>query len=431
MYFLSALPRITRWNLGFELLHGLAAGTLGGLILLAQVVAVGSLGDTGLAVTIMVAAMPACALLLPLWAAAAHRYRLQHLAVVSGTLRCLPFLAVGWVDHALVLAGLVVLYYLFGGAHALAVPALYKYTYPDSHRGRVLGWLRWTQHLVAVPVVLGGAWLLDREPMSFQFLFPFGGVIGLLGMFAYAAIHIPHDDPKARAEVVELPSVGALIRVWRQDTGFRIFQTTIFLTGAGFMMTRPIWLVLLRHPDPTLGFGLSGLEVSLLVMVMPLALGGLTAPFWGALIDRTSPVAGRIAFAWMGLFAYLAMFISFWWHWLALAYVAAILRGVVLGAAELATTTGNLYFAARAERAALYEAVSAVSQGLRGMSMPFLGQLLFQLISVQVFLVAMLLNVWSLVLAVRLWRLDARQRLPVLASPTDAAFRAADRPTPF
>ena len=88
-------------------------------------------------------------------------------------------------------------------------------------------------------------------------------------------------------------------------------------------------------------------------MIFPVILGGITSPFWGWLIDRTSPVAGRVAFALMGIPAYFALFASFYFDWLFLAFLGAALRGVVLGAAEVSTTTGNLYFADKPERAAL------------------------------------------------------------------------------
>jgi hypothetical protein len=78
----------------------------------------------------------------------------------------------------------------------------------------------------------------------------------------------------------------------------------------------------------------------------------------------------------------------------------------VLGAAEVATTAGNLYFSVYRERAALYESISSLFQGIRGLCMPVLGWLLFLALHEWLFLVPTVLNAWSLWLALKLWKLD-------------------------
>ena len=120
---LRDLDQNTRRNFGLELIYGVGDGVLNGLILVAQVVAVGSLGDRSQAATNMVAARPALALLLPLWAQVARRYRLFDLVLVGGTLRCLPLIAVGWIDQSWQLALVVMFYYLLGGPATLAIPS--------------------------------------------------------------------------------------------------------------------------------------------------------------------------------------------------------------------------------------------------------------------------------------------------------------------
>jgi len=398
---LNELPAPMRRSLILEAAYSISAGVVNGLVLLSQVTVLGSLQGDAAAVTVITAAMPGSAILQPIWASAARRYRLQTLALVSGAFRCLPLLVIGLITRPWPFTLAIVAYYIVSGPHSLAVPSLYKYNYADSHQGRIIGILRMIQHGMAMPIMLGGAWWLDREPAAYQLIYPLGGLIGLIGLVFYWLLRIPHDDPRERARKSERPTWNNIRTVLREDHNFRLFQSTIFLTGAGFLMSRPIWLYLLRDE-----FRLSQVELTVLVMVMPFVLGALTSPAWGLLIDRTSPVAGRVAFAWLGIFAYAALFLSFYAHWLWLAYLGAVLRGSVLGAAEVATTTGNLYFSVRRERAALYESISSLFQGIRGLLMPFVGWLLFQEVHLFIFLVPTGLNLWSLVLALQLWRRD-------------------------
>jgi hypothetical protein len=240
-------------------------------------------------------------------------------------------------------------------------------------------------------------------------------------------MEIPDDQPQERAAKCELPTPKEIWGVLRRDALFRLFQATIFLTGAGFLMSRPIWIYLLDRV-----FHLSQLEIAFLVQVLPILLGAITSPWWGLLIDRTSPVAGRVVFAWMGVFAYGALFVSFWQSWLVMAWIGAILRGIVLGASEVAQTTGNLYFALHKERAPLYESISSVFQGLRGLVLPFCGLALFSWIGTYIFLVPVLLNFWSLWLAWRLWEMEhpLRERIKVLSSspPVESATQPEAEP---
>ena len=418
---LRALPPTMRRNLAFELAYSATAGVVSGLAYLAPVAVLGSLGGGALEVTLLTAAMPAAALLQPAWAALARRFRLKHLAMASAASRCLPLFLIGTVWHPAAFTALIVAYHLLGGPVTLAVPSLYKYTYADSHRGRIIGLLRMTQHFVAIPIMLGGAALLDFRADWYRLLYPVGGVIGLGGLLFYGRLRIRRDCPLRRVERSEAPTWSNLLTIVRQDRNFRLFQATIFLTGTGFLVSRSIWIYLLRDI-----FALGQLEIIALVQVMPIILGALTAPGWGWLIDRTSPVAGRVAFALLGSIAYLAIFASFAGHWLVLAVVGALLRGGVLGAAEVATTTGNLYFSVHAERAALYESISSVFRGIRGLTMPLLGLALFSQVHFLVFLAPVLLNLWSLRLALRLWHRDRRE-------PPELAWRrrtAADSPDP-
>lgn len=407
------LDAVTRKNFLLEMGFGIGAGVVSGLILVSQVVVVGSLGDRSLAATVMVAAQPALALLLPIWAQVARYYRLFDLALLGGALRCLPLLAVAWIDQPWQLALVVLLYHLLGGPASLAITSLYKYAYPDQHRGKIIGILKLVQNSITVPVLIGVSVWCDIEPTAYQVAYPLGGVIGLLGVIAYGFRQVISDDPVARRTRSESPSWNGMQHVLKYDPQFRLFQATIFLTGAGFLLTRGVWVYLLRDH-----FHLSQFAITLLVMIFPVILGGLTSPFWGWLIDKTSPVAGRIAFALMGIPAYLALFASFYCDWLMLAYIGAALRGVVLGAAEVSTTTGNLYFAEKPERAALYESISSVFQGLRGMTMPAVGWGLYQSLlwlswsTAWMFLMPMAFNAWSLFLAWQLWKQDHLERHP-------------------
>jgi hypothetical protein len=416
-----------RRNLRYEVAYSACNGVVSGLALLAQITVIGSLGGGAAAVAVLTAALPGSSLIHPLWAEAARRYRLKSLALCSGALRCLPLLLIAGVAEPWLFTALIVLFNLCGGPVTLAVPSLYKYTYADSHRGRIIGVLRTVQHGVAIPAMLGSAWLMDREPWLYQVLYPVAGLVGLLGLVFYQRLDIPTDCPRDRAQLSERATLQSIRKVLHTDANFRLFQTTIFLTGAGFLMSRAILIYLLRDD-----YHLSQLELSFLVQVMPVVLSALTSPAWGAFMDRTSPVAGRVAFAWLGVFAYAALFASFYWHWLALAYTGAVLRGMVLGAAEVSLTTGNLYFSVRPERAALYESISSLFQGIRGLCMPLVGYLLFLQLHAFLFLVPTVLNAWSLVLAVKLWRRDREEGVKsyevIPGRPADELGGSADMP---
>jgi hypothetical protein len=167
---LDELPAPMQRNLALELGFSASTGIVNGLAMLSMVTVLGSLGGDAAAVTVIASAMPATSIIQPLWAAAARHWRLKTLALVSGALRCLPLLAVAFITDPWWFTAAIAAYYLLAGPHSLAVPSLYKYNYADSHRGRIIGILRMMQQGLAMPVMLGGAWLLDRDPPFYRVL---------------------------------------------------------------------------------------------------------------------------------------------------------------------------------------------------------------------------------------------------------------------
>ena len=408
------LPPQTRHNFPLEALYETFMGLAQGLLLMAPVVAANALKANTIEMTAMVAATPVAALLMPFWTQAARAHRLQRLVIVSGLLRVVPLVAVSLVHSAAGFVALLLLDPFVAGPLLLAVPSLYKYNYPDSHRARLIGWLRFVSNAALIPVMLGASLLIDYHPELYRLLYPLGGMACLAAILCYSRLRIPNDRPRERSQTAPARPWRELHDVLEADQAFRLFQSSVFLTGAAFMVSRHILLITLRDE-----YHLTTFALTFLMMALPQMLGGLTSPFWGAFIDRTNPVRVRVVFCLLAVAAYAFFFASMVTHSVAVVYVASILRGIAIGGGEVTYTTGNIFFAAVPQRVTLYNGVAQLLQGVRGLVMPVVGSVAFTMVGGYVFLLSTGFSVVSWVLAVKVARM-VRLEPPEARLPSEA-----------
>ena len=122
--------------------------------------------------------------------------------------------------------------------------------------------------------------------------------------------------------------------------------------------------------------GAEFLFMSLAYAVIPAMMRAVSAPLWGPLLDRITPMAGRAVFnvflmAAYSLYCFGGVTHA---HWAFL--VAAVLHGIGQGGNQINWTTGTLYFAPK-EQVPLYNSVHVALTGIRGLVAPLVGAWLY------------------------------------------------------
>jgi MFS family permease len=369
---------ITRHNLRAESFFSAFNGIYLGLaIFAAPVVAVAGFEASPLELTILVSAFPVGAFLGPLWAFLGRHWGMQKLVTQMAIWANLPLFAVFWLERtdAALFTGLITVSQLLNSAMRMGQSSLYRVMYAKDIRGRVLGRLTFWSYVTMVPSMALTGWLLDKSTEMARVLYPLAGLCGLIGCWYYGMLRVPVSAvpvirPSLRA------SVRGVQRVIAQDRLYLLFQFAFFLSGSAFFMSTHIVLLLTRDE-----FGFGAFELSLWLSVVPQLLLALGSPAWGRILDRFGIIRCRLVISLLAT-GYLASYLGGIVLGLApLIYLGSVLQGLSNGGGQLTWALASSHFAPRAEDVPLYNGIHFVLNGIRGLVMPWVGSIVFVVVS--------------------------------------------------
>jgi len=214
---------------------------------------------------------------------------------------------------------------------------------------------------------------------AFRVVFLVAALLGVVGLQFYrrvrwrgrtramreeraAPTEAPHPDD---------PSGGRLLDVLRNDPTYRKFMFAQFVMGApNLALSAPFILALddTLHASNTVAFALTTAAPFLMMIV--------ATPLWARLLDRTDIVRFRVVHAWTFFFATALTTVGLLTVNLPVVFAARIILGVGFAGGKLAWNLGHHDFAPR-RLASLYMGVHVALTGVRGVTAPFIGVLLY------------------------------------------------------
>jgi MFS transporter len=314
---------------------------------------------------------------------------------------------------------------------SMTVPArvtIYRFNYPSSLRGRIVGRNRQVLLILATVVALvlsvaleWGAGLpaavswLGEPPIStesmLRYAIPIIGILGLCGSLFFRAAPVREDLPAPGASRPPLrETLRSFVRVWRRDREFRRYENFFFLFGFANIMTIPLTQI---HAVDVLHanyFDLALINVALVQGVMALTMG-----FWGRLVDRYPPAVLRGVLNMVFSIDLLILAVAPSIEWV---YAGRVARGIALGGGTLVWMLGSLYYARTPEEAPIYLGIHTVLTGLRWALAPFVGVWLkaaFGHTARPIFLLSFVVVVVTAAMMIRTSKTEERRR------PTDEA----------
>jgi MFS family permease len=327
---------------------------------------------------------------------------------------------------------LIVIVYLIVTIMIPPYNAWMRNNYPDRLRGQIVGSIRSRQYIVSIIAAFIAGWLLKQNDQLYRFVFPVAGVFGIGAALIFRRTRLrgerqmleavsasnepaPPEEPSypARTGGDEHPSAlnrvsriplqpilyafvsGAIApyrtitSVLRRDKAFASFMGAFSLMGFGNMMMQPVLRIFLDD------INLNYTQVTFILAILPQLMLVLFSRLWGRYVDRYNPMLLRmvVAVLW-SIFPLTLFFTRNVW----LIYVTSAISGFAQAGSMLVWTLGTMYFARR-EDVALYMGIHTTLVGVRGLTAPFVGVWLAQIIGVQpVFVVSFALMVISGVL---------------------------------
>jgi len=245
-----------------------------------------------------------------------------------------------------------------------AYAAILKAIYPDDSRGRIMSYCRVAMMVVQILSTVVAGWLL-RSPGAYRYIFPIGGLSGVISAIIFSRIEVQDPDQDSTPPKT-LDFLLGTFRILIDDRGFRWFALSVFTYGFANLVLSPVYPIFQvdRLHITTFQAGILTNLASILYVLSYL--------FWGRYVDARSPLKGTLICVFLAGIIPLNYFFSTNVWMLIPSFIVA---GIINPGIELSYFNSVLSFAPEG-RVSHYQALFASLLGLRGSVAPFIGSVL-------------------------------------------------------
>ncbi len=255
-----------------------------------------------------------------------------------------------------------------------------------ERRGEVFGRGAFIQHGVAAACSVAVGGFLDRDPMSFQWIFPLIGVLGfgyplVLSRLPRAAQPMAEPGGRPHAPPASRSLAGAILQpfldardTFRRDRAYLWYQLNFTMYGIAFIMLVPV-VPLYFTRELNLEYG-DIANARVLIGSLGIALLG---PLMGRLMDRLHPARlCALAFGWVVMFPLsLALGPELGLTAAQTAYLAFVIYSVGMAGVNVTWNVGSITFAPPGQ-GGHYQGIHVAMVGIRGILAPILGFVLLE-----------------------------------------------------
>ena len=357
------VPRDAAYSFRFDALTGGLTGVYMGMTSPFFVkIARGDLHASQTAIALLIAAPFVGNLFSPFWARTMEGREKKPFCVAAWVVARAFLLLMPLALTGNVFIGLVSCLQIVGAVAAPAYSSLMKDIYPDRQRGRLMGYVRASQQAALFFATLIAGRLLDHH-VSFRYLFPVAGVVGVCAALCFKKVR-PLPDYEAAPPMTG--TYGAFLRdtvsILKTNKPYRYFAASVFVYGAANLMVQPLFG--LYQVDT---FHITNTQIANLANCAALcSIAG--AFFWGRWMDKHTPaqaVLWSIVCIALVPLVYVAAQNPLW------LLPGSALTGFGLSGIELAYMASILRYA-EPGRAAQYQSLHSLLFGLRGVLAPLL-----------------------------------------------------------
>ena len=272
---------------------------------------------------------------------------------------------------AIPFVAMLIVPFLFNAVILNIRSGLWHSNYPRHVRGQIFSrrLIVVTAATAAAAAMAGRA--LDAWPWAHRLIYPLGAACMLASAVAYSRIRVRREASMRRASGARRGHLLEGFRLLGEDRQYARFMAWQMLSGCGALMCFSVITVALVDV-----FGVSYQRGTTALTVVPLLTILVSAPLFGRLFDTVGITRFRAMGAAMWGASRTVMFVALLTRSWACVLVAAVLNGVARATGGLAFTIGHTHFA-QAHRSQAYMGIHMTLQGLRGLTMPFVGVWLY------------------------------------------------------
>ncbi len=342
------------------------------LFILLPIILYKDLNEGLFAVTLLITLKPAISLFAPYWSLSIYRRpdRLRSNLIWANILKFVPFLFIPLNDSIWMFLLASLIYLVLGRGVIPAWMELLKLNIPSESRVKVFAWGQALDYLgiALFPIALG--WALDTYALGWRYLFPMTALLGMA-----STLFLLRIPKQFLTENPPVDAPGIILKPWQQTLellkirpDFAHFQLGFMLGGAGLMIIQPALPVFF-----TTTLNLSYQEMSYAIAFCKGIGFALTSMYWAKWFEKTNIfIFCSVVTALAAIFP-MILALSQWD--LIYLYVAYLLYGVMQAGSELAWHLSGPAFA-KEEDSSIYSSTNILTQGLRGVFVPYIGTLM-------------------------------------------------------
>jgi len=374
---LGRVPRLSRPALFYETFYNFGSGAFLSLFLLSLAAlksdTIFSPAGTKEHLMLVAAMFGGSSMLSPLVTYAGRKIPMKLLVVFPNLLVAALLLNTILWRNATVFAVTVGLAFLIRVFPRVAEMNMYRVLYPNTHRGRAVGWLRGVAAVAGlVTAVLGTLWF-SRMPQYYWAVYCAVAVAMVASTTAYWMIPVSNRTilRPTQKSVAPHRAFWQGIRILCSDTRFVRYQLGFWLAGFANHMSHAYIAESLKTDAQA-----SSTAIFWIVAILPATFMAASSPVWGRFLDRVNPMTGRALFNSLQFVAYGCHFYGGWTAQVWPFVVGSIIHAIGNGGGTINWLTGSLYFA-KPEQVPLYTSVHVGLTGVRGMIAPIVGVALY------------------------------------------------------
>lgn len=364
MFFAKKFPYYTRIAYFYDTRSGIFFGIFNGLVIFFAPVIGRRMGATSLEVAVITASPTACFLLTLFWAKLCRNGKKVSWVVFPTLFARSLYLSVFFIKTPLFFTVVVVCAAVLESMAMPAYSSVMKEVYHEDYRGKAMGYVRFFCNMSTVLASFAGGYLLDLGNGTFyKFIFPAGAAFGMTSSILFKKIKIRRETKLGKVE-----PLAVILSEFSKNNHLKYFTLSFFIAGFGYLLGVPLYPLFLVDE-----LSLSNTIIGYLGSVTALS-GSISFFFWGHLIDRFKPlnllkVTMLIAVAIPFLYA-----IS---HNIHPVLFASVISGVIMNGWDLCWYNHIIQEVKREHTPGIF-GIQYSLIGIRGLTAPFIGTILYQ-----------------------------------------------------
>lgn len=251
--------------------------------------------------------------------------------------------------------------------------SIWHTNYPERSRGEIFGRLALVRLAATAAAAGGAAAVMDRWPGGHHLLYAIEAAFMLASAYFHSRIRVRGEPMLLRQTHRQNLALLSGFRLLRQDRLYARYMLWQMLSGGSLLLVAPV-----LFPAMKAAFGVNYTQGTMSLVLVPFAVELASSPLAGRLFDRMNIMHYRAINAGLWAVSRAMVLAALFFHCWPLILAGFAVQGLASATGGIVWYIGHTRFAPP-QHSQLYMSLHMTLQGIRGLTLPFLGIWLYSL----------------------------------------------------